>query len=48
MLPSAVRNFTDPDDYAASIRGAKTQLTVVGRGDFTSSITRVDFHRLWI
>jgi AraC-like DNA-binding protein len=48
MLSSAVRNFTDPDDYAASIRGAKTQLTVVARVDFTASITRVDFQRLWI
>jgi AraC-like DNA-binding protein len=48
MLSSAARNFTEPDDYAASIRGAKTQLTVVARGDFTASITRVDFRRLWI
>jgi AraC-like DNA-binding protein len=48
MLSSAAQTFTDPDDYASSIRGAKTQLTVVGRGDFTASITRVDFHRLWI
>ena len=48
-MPScAVRHFNDPDDYAASIRGARTQLTVVGRGEFVASITRVDFHRLWM
>ena len=48
-MPScAVRSFTDPDDFAASIRGAKTELTVVGSGDFAASITRIDFGRLWM
>lgn len=48
MPSSAVQNFTDPDDYTASIRGAKTQLTVVGRGNFNAKVTRVDFRRLWM
>ncbi len=48
MLSSAVRTFTDADDFAASIRGATTTLTVVGRGVFEAKITRVNFHRLWM
>jgi AraC-like DNA-binding protein len=48
MLSGAVRDFTDPNDYAASIRGAKTELTVVGHGTFSAKITRIDFHRLWM
>ncbi len=46
MPSSAVRHFGDPDDYAASIRGAKAEMTVVGRGRFAATITRVDFRRL--
>ena len=48
MPESAVRTFSDPDDYAASIRAAQVEATVTGRGQFTAKLTRVDFHRLWI
>ena len=48
MPSSAVRNFTDPDDYAASIRAAQVEATVTGRGQFTAKLTRIDFHRLWM
>jgi AraC-like DNA-binding protein len=48
MPSSAVRSFTDPDDYAASIRAALADATVTGRGHFTAKLTRIDFHRLWM
>jgi AraC-like DNA-binding protein len=48
MPSSAVRTFTDPDDYAAAIRQGTIELTVTGRGDFTAKITRIDLHRLWM
>src|SRR5580692_5696753 len=48
MPSSAVRSYTDPDDYATAIRGSKTALTVVNRGNFSGKITRIDFHRLWM
>ena len=48
MLSSAVHNFVDPDAYAAAIRQTRAQLTVVGRGQFTGQIIRIDMHRLWM
>jgi AraC-like DNA-binding protein len=48
MPSSAVRSFTDPDDYAATIRAATVELTVTGRGDFNAKLTRTDLHRLWM
>jgi AraC-like DNA-binding protein len=48
MPASAVRTFTDPDDYTASIRGANTEVTVTGRGEFTAKLIRIDLHRLWM
>jgi AraC-like DNA-binding protein len=48
-MPScSVRSFTDPIDYATSIRGAKADLTVVGSGQFAATITRIDLDRLWM
>jgi AraC-like DNA-binding protein len=44
---SAVRTFTDPDEYAASIRGpTASEITITGRGHFTAKLVRVDMHRL--
>ena len=48
MPSSQVRAFSDPDEYAASIRRATVGLTVTGRGDFKAKLTRVDLHRLWM
>jgi AraC-like DNA-binding protein len=48
MLSSVVRTFSDPDDYAASIRAGLVELTVTGRGSFSGEITRIDLHRLWM
>jgi len=48
MPLSAVRTFTDPDDYAAAIRQETYELTVTERGEFTAKLTRIDLHRLWM
>ena len=48
MPSSAVRTFTDPDDFAASIRTGEVELTLTGRGQFSAKATRIEFHRLWI
>ena len=46
MPESAVRTFSDPDDYAASITGGTVQLTAVGCGDFHAKLTRIYLQRL--
>jgi AraC-like DNA-binding protein len=48
MPSSTVRLFTDPDDYAASVRQTTNGLTVPGRGRFTAQIIRIDLHQLWM
>ena len=48
MPSSAVRTFTDPDEYAASIRGGEVELTVAARGDFHAKLIRIDLHCLWM
>src|ERR1700730_14062785 len=48
MPSSAVRTFTDPDDYAAAIRQGTYELTVTERGHFAAQLTRIDLHRLWM
>ena len=47
MPSSAVRTFTDPDEYATTIRGGVVELTVTERGDFNAKLTRIDLHCLW-
>jgi AraC-like DNA-binding protein len=48
MPSSAVRTFTDPDDYAAAIRQGTYELTITERGDFSAKLIRIDLHRLWM
>jgi AraC-like DNA-binding protein len=48
MPSSAVRIFSDPDDYAAAFRTTRAECTITGRGRFTAKLIRIDFHRLWM
>src|SRR5262245_11910861 len=48
MSSSAVRTFSDPDEYAAAIWAADPQLTVTERGRFTAKLIRIDLDRLWV
>ena len=48
MPSSAVRTFTDPDEYFAGIRNLQIEGLVERRGDFRAESTRIDLHRLWM
>ena len=48
MPSSAVQIFSDPDDYASSIRATTIEMMVMERGRFTAKLTRIDLHRLWM
>ena len=48
MPSSAVRAFSDPDEYAAAILAINPELTVTGRGQFTAELIQIDLHQLWI
>jgi AraC-like DNA-binding protein len=49
MMPSsAAWRFTDPDEYAGSIRAGTVETTVTERGNFAAELIRIDFHRLWM
>ena len=48
MPSSAVRTFSDPDDYQAAIRAAIPELTVSARGKFDAQHTRIDLHHVWM
>ena len=48
MPSSAVRIFTDPEDYAASFREAQVEITVTARGQFAAELTRIHLHRVRI
>jgi AraC-like DNA-binding protein len=46
MPSSAVRSFSDPDEYAASSRAAKAELSISQRGQFSGKHTRIKLHHL--
>jgi AraC-like DNA-binding protein len=48
MGSSAVRSFSDPDDYAHSVRATSVRLTVAERGNFAARLTRIDLGDLWM
>ena len=48
MPSSAVRTYSDPEDYVAGIRQGTYELTVTERGRFAAKLTRIDLHRLWM
>jgi AraC-like DNA-binding protein len=48
MPSSAVRTFSDPDQYATSIRQGTVDLTITERGQFKAKLARIDLQRLWM
>jgi AraC-like DNA-binding protein len=48
MPGSRIRTFTDPDDYAASIRNRTTQVTVTESGAFSAQYTGIDLDNVWM
>lgn len=48
MTSSAARSFSDPDDFASSIRATRYEMTVTGRGRFAAELVRINLHDLWM
>lgn len=52
MPSSSVRTFTDPDEYAVTVRpppnDGPASMTLIGSGNFTGKLVRIDLHRLWM
>jgi AraC-like DNA-binding protein len=48
MLSSAARSFRDPWEHQSFFRAADMEVLVTDRGDYSSELTRIDFHRLWM
>jgi AraC-like DNA-binding protein len=48
MPSSAVRTFSDPDEFSASVRGGTLESTITERGNFNAKQVRIDLHRLWM
>jgi hypothetical protein len=48
VLASRVRNFADPDQYAAFIRGTRTEFSITKPGRFAAKLVRIDLHRMWM
>jgi AraC-like DNA-binding protein len=48
MPSSTVRTFSDPDQYAASIRQGTVDLTITERGQFNAKLLRIDLRHLWL
>ena len=48
MAHSNARSFTEPGEFAAAIRGAEVEVSLLAPGTFTGSVTRVDLHSLRI
>jgi AraC-like DNA-binding protein len=46
MLSSAVRIFSDPDDWTTTFRGSQAELTITARGRFSAKLTWIGLHRL--
>src|SRR5262249_10419169 len=47
MPSSAVLTFSDPDDFAAAIRGGSVEFTLTGRGEYAAKIVLVELEQLW-
>ena len=46
MATSAVRRFTEPDQFAAAIRPAHSQCTITRRGKYSAGLTMVDLENV--
>jgi AraC-like DNA-binding protein len=46
MPSSAVRIFSDPDDWTTTFRGSQAELTITARGQFSAKLTWIGLHRL--
>jgi AraC-like DNA-binding protein len=48
MVSSATRSFRDPWEHQSFFRAADMKVVVTDRGDYSSELTRIDLHQLWM
>ena len=48
MISNAVRSFRDPWEHQSFFRAADMRVVVTDRGDYSSELTRIDLHQLWM
>ena len=48
MLATATRSFTDPWEHQSFFRAADMKVLVTDRGVYSSELTRMDLHHLWM
>ena len=48
MSVSSIRAFSDPYEYAKSVRTTEMSAFVATRGEFAARLTRIDLHHLWL
>jgi AraC-like DNA-binding protein len=48
MPSSAFRSFHDPWEHQSFFRAADMKVVVTGAGEYSSKLTRIDMHRLWM
>jgi AraC-like DNA-binding protein len=48
MLSNAVRSFRDPWEHQSFFRAADMTVVVTGRRDYSSELTRIGLHHLWM
>ena len=48
MLTTAARSFRDPAEHQSFFRAADMKVVVTDRGDYSSGLTRIDLHQLWM
>jgi AraC-like DNA-binding protein len=48
MVSNVARNFRDPWEHQSFFRAADMKVVVTERGDYSSDLTRIDLHQLWM
>src|ERR1700761_2513612 len=48
MATCATFGFDEPDQFAASARGARLGFLVTARGRYRADLTRINFDQLWV
>jgi hypothetical protein len=48
MPNSTVREVTDAEEFRQTIRPARAEYIVTGRGCFQANIIKIDLHHLWV
>jgi AraC-like DNA-binding protein len=48
MLRSRIATFTEPDEFAAAVRGSDMDFLITAKGDFRAEVLTIEANRLWM